>query len=126
MNWIENILNNNNVQDLDSNKVEKLQTKIIDVAESYNKYVYTFDKIKDNKDINYPPMKYFGFLMRDWLNKYLNLTYPEEGINIPVGDKTDSPIEISKDIFDINAPFIKLVIQKNDNLIELIRQWPSI
>lgn len=39
--------------------------------------------------------------MRTWLQKHLNLIWKDEDINIPVGNKLDSPIEITKDIFDV-------------------------
>jgi hypothetical protein len=41
--------------------------------------------------------------MRNWLNKHLNLIWADENINIPLGDKNESPIEIIKNIFDIEA-----------------------
>jgi hypothetical protein len=40
--------------------------------------------------------------MRNWLQKHLNFIWKDENINIPIGNKLDSPIQISKDIFDVD------------------------
>jgi len=41
--------------------------------------------------------------MINWLNKHLNLIWVDENIEIPLGNKLDSPIKLTKDIFDITA-----------------------
>lgn len=103
MNWIESTLADGNLEDLNKETLEKLQDKACDIAISYNSYVEKFNKVALNKnDLNQPPIKYFGYLMRDWLNKHLQAIWPEEGINIPLGNKFDKPLKIDNKIFNID------------------------
>jgi hypothetical protein len=103
MNWIESKLADGNIENLDKETLNKLHDKVCDVALSYNSYVKDFNKVGMIKnDLNQPPIKYFGFLMRDWLNKHLQLIWPEENINIQLGNKFDKPLKINEDIFNID------------------------
>jgi len=55
-----------NIENLDKETLNKLHDKVCDVALSYNSYVKDFNKVGMIKnDLNQPPIKYFGFLMRD-------------------------------------------------------------
>jgi hypothetical protein len=40
--------------------------------------------------------------MRNWLQKHLNFIWPDESINIPIGDKLKSPIKISNQVFNVD------------------------
>jgi hypothetical protein len=72
MNWIESTIANGNINDLDQDTLNKLHDKVCDVALSYNAYVKDFYKIGGGRnERNQQPIKYFGFLMRDWLQKHL-------------------------------------------------------
>jgi len=102
INFIETISNKADLKDLDPKTIEKLQDKSCDLVIGYNNFVEAFeDKRANFDDQTIQPLKLFGFSMRNWLQKHLNLIWKDENINIPVGNKLDSPIEITKDIFDV-------------------------
>jgi hypothetical protein len=60
-----------------------LQDKTCDLVYAYNSSVDNSQNRRDKFDAEIiKPLKYFGFLMRAWLQKYLNLIWAEENINI--------------------------------------------
>jgi hypothetical protein len=104
MEFVENALANGNIKDLNKEQLYKLHDKATDITEAYNQYALAYiSKREDFEDDTIQPLKYFGYLMRGWLQKHLPMIWPDEDINIPLGDKTDSPIKISNDIFDISS-----------------------
>lgn len=104
MDWIEGVITTGNISDLDEKNLQRLHSKASDIVYSYNCYASAFEaKRGDFDNETSKPLKLFAYLMRDWLNKHLRIIWPDENINIPVGDKTDSPIEVTKNIFDIEA-----------------------
>ena len=83
MNWVETALSKENLKNLDKETTIKLQEKSNEITMAYNAYVSAYQSQRekfDNETVQ--PLKNFGYLMRHWLNKHLNLIWPDENINI--------------------------------------------
>jgi hypothetical protein len=67
MNFIENVLANHNIKDLDQKQFNKLQDKTTDLIAAYNIFVEKYNSVAKNQfeGNNLQPLRLFGYKIRE-------------------------------------------------------------